>query len=167
LTQPHSFAMEFGIITIVHAVLALLLIIELGLTGHAVDRTSGNGWFGWSSPSSFAFMLFCSIWSILVLLYLALTPRFLARIYNSMVALGLLVLTALFWFAGSIAMAVKVSGCGGTGFCATLKAAVAFGFFIWAAFTGLAVMEGLAFMRGRGHGATADVRAKPGAYPGA
>lgn len=180
--------MEFGIITIIHAILALLLIIELGLTGYGmfnfpshkkqsslsasnmrfssvVDITTGP-WH--SAPSSFAFLLFCTIWSILVLLYLALTPRFFARAYNAIVALGLLAVTAIFWFAGAIAMAVDIGAYshGGHDY-RTAQAAVAFAFFIWAIFTGLAVMEGLAFMRGRGHGATADTRAKPAAYPGA
>ncbi|KAH8176771.1 membrane-associating domain-containing protein [Sarocladium implicatum] len=157
--------MAFGIIAIVHAVLALFLIIELGLTGYVVDRTD-NAW--WSdTPSSFAFMLFCTIWSILVLLYLALTPRFFPRAYNTMVALGLLVVTTIFWFAGSIAMAAFIGtpDCHGNNFCQSAQAAVAFGFFIWAIFTGLTVMEGLAFS-GSGR-ATADTRAKPAAYPGA
>jgi uncharacterized BrkB/YihY/UPF0761 family membrane protein len=156
--------MEFGIITIVHAVLALFLIIELGLTGGIVSDTNGY----WSnSPSSYAFLLFCTIWSILVLLYLALTPRFAPRLYHGMVALGLLLVTTIFWFAGSIAIAVFVSDhCRHGSHCQTAQAATAFGFFIWAIFTGLTVMEGLAFNRTRG-GATADVRSKPAAYPGA
>jgi hypothetical protein len=112
-------------------------------------------------------MLFCAIWSILVLLYLALTPRFFPRAYHTMVALGLLVVTTIFWFAGSIALAARIgTHCGGWSTCQTAQAATAFGFFIWAIFTGLTVMEGLAFSRGRG-GATADIRSKPAAYPGA
>ncbi|KAK0382718.1 hypothetical protein NLU13_9814 [Sarocladium strictum] len=152
--------MEFGIITIVHAVLALFLIIELGLTGAIVDQTF------WT-PSSFSFLLFCAIWSILVLLYLALTPRFFPRAYHTLVALGLLVVTTIFWFAGSIAVAARIgTHCGGNSTCQTAQAATAFGFFIWAIFTGLTVLEGLAFNRGGG-GATADVRSKPATYPGA
>lgn len=156
--------MGFGIITIVHAVLALLLIIQLGLTGYIVDVTNGP-WH--DPPSSFSFLLFCTIWSILVLLYLALTPRFLPRAYHTLVALGLLCLTTLFWFAGAIAIAVRVGdwNCGGWSSCHTAKAATAFAFFIFAIFAGLTVMEGLAFRRGGGPGATADGRAKP--YPGA
>ncbi|KPM44631.1 hypothetical protein AK830_g1896 [Neonectria ditissima] len=148
--------MAFGIITIIHAILAVLLIIELGLTGYAVNTT-------WDTPATYSFMLFCSIWSILILLYLALTPLFMARVYHPMVALGLLAVTALFWFAGSIAMAVHIGvpNCHGSTFCHSIQAAVAFGFFIWAIFTGLAVMEGLTFMRSRGHSAHADTT-KPG-----
>lgn len=94
-------------------------------------------------------MLFNSIWSILVLIYLAVTPRVLSALYHGVIALGALVLTALFWFAGSIALAVPLSiHCGGYGPCQTAQAAIAFGFFLWAIFTGLAVMEGLASRRG-------------------
>ncbi|KAF7553946.1 hypothetical protein G7Z17_g3285 [Cylindrodendrum hubeiense] len=154
--------MALGIITIIHAVLAVLLIIELGLTGYVVSATTSAFW-GDSSPSSFSFMLFNSIWSILILGYLALVPLFATRLYHSVVGLGLLAVTTIFWFAGSIAMAdfIGVPNCHGSTFCGSAQAAVAFGFFIWAIFTGLTVMEGLTFMRSRGHSAHADTT-KPG-----
>lgn len=121
-----------------------------------VDITNFRGWG--DTPSSFAFMLFNSVWSILILFYLALTPLFAARLYHNVVALGLLVVTTIFWFAGSIAMAARIGvpNCHGSTPCQSAQAAVAFGFFIWAIFTGLAVMEGLAHMRSRGHAAHAD-----------
>lgn len=167
--------MEMGIVTIVHAVLAVLLIIELGLTGASkFDRllaklsaraermaqlrvipfrpltfatTAVHNSLGWSSRANF--MLFNAIWSILVVAYLAITPRVLTALYHGVIALGALVLTALFWFAGSIALAVPIGvHCGGYGPCQTAQAAIAFGFFLWAIFTGLAVMEALASRRG-------------------
>jgi len=156
-----------GIIPIVHAVLAVFLIIELGLTGYVVDATNGHGRWHWvDTPSSFAFMLFCAVWSILMLIYLALIPLFAARFYHGLAGLVILAITTLIWFAGSIAMAAKVGSpdCGGNTLCQSIKAAIAFGFFIWAIFTGLTVMEGLGFMRSRGgHGARADAaHSKPG-----
>ncbi|EKJ70457.1 hypothetical protein NXS19_012656 [Fusarium pseudograminearum] len=156
--------MSMGIITIVHAVLAVFLIIELGLTAYMVDFT--DGWWT-NSPASFAFLLFCAVWSILMLLYLALTPLFAPRIYHNMVALGILALTSLFWFAGATAVAahIGVPHCHGNTRCQATQAAVAFGYFIWAIFTGLTIMEALAFMRGRGHTAHADT--KPGHTYGA
>ncbi|KAM0424259.1 hypothetical protein ACHAPT_010631 [Fusarium lateritium] len=148
--------MALGIITIIHAVLAIFLIIELGLTAYVVDITNPRGWG--DTPSSFAFMLFNSVWSIIILFYLALTPLFAARLYHSVAALGLLAITTIFWFAGSIAMAARIGvpDCHGWTSCQCAQAAVAFGFFIWAIFTGLTVMEGLAYMRSRGHAAHAD-----------
>lgn len=114
-------------------------------------------------------MLFTTIWSILVLLYIAITPVVLPSLFIPVVSLGLLALTMLFWFAGSIALAVfiGVPDCNGRNYCQSLQAAVAFGFFIWAIFTGLTVVEAMGFMRSRG-GANADVRSKVGRpYPGA
>ncbi|PHH73769.1 hypothetical protein CDD83_4672 [Cordyceps sp. RAO-2017] len=160
-------AIGSGILAIVHAVLAAFLVIELGLTSYVVSRTN-IGWWS-NTPSQFSFMLFASIWSLLALIYLALAPRFFERLYHGLVALGLLVITTLFWFGGSIAMAafVGVPDCRGR-FCSTVQsaqAAVAFGFFIWAIFTFLSVVEGMASLKGR---ARADTPArKPGQpYPG-
>ncbi|POR34024.1 hypothetical protein TPAR_05778 [Tolypocladium paradoxum] len=151
-----------GITTIIHAVLAVLLLIELGLTGYVVGQFTSVYWG--ISPSSFGFMLFNSIWSILVLVYLALTPRFVEKLYHSIIALALLGVTTLFWFAGSIAMAafIGVPGACPYAFCTALRtaqAAVAFGFFIWIIFSVLTAFEGMTFLRG---GARADTTNKPG-----
>jgi len=164
--------MDFGFITIVHAVLALLAIIELGLTAYVVSITDFSQ-IGIDAPSEYSFMVFNSIWSLLVLAYLALTPRFFARAYHSIAALVLLCITALFWFAGSIAMAVKVGTpdhCSAFNSCRTAQAAVAFGFFLWAGFTALAVLEVLSFMRSRGsggaHADTTHNKSTGPTYPG-
>ena len=109
--------------------------------------------------SQFHFQLFNCIWSILVLLYVGIAPFVLPSIVIPLAALGVLVLTSLFWFAGSIAMAVWVGNfCGN--WCPTAQAGAAFGFFIWAGFTALAVMEGLAWRRGGG--STKSTPSNPG-----
>lgn len=69
-------------------------------------------------------MLFNSVWSLLVLLYLVLTPLYAANLYHKLVATGLNTVTAIFWFAGSIALAVVTAG-------GVSAAATAFGFFLW------------------------------------
>lgn len=116
-------------------------------------------------------MLFTTIWSILVLIYIAITPAFLPSIFIPLASLVALCLTTLFWFAGSITMAVLIGvpDCNGSNFCQSAQAGVAFGFFNWIVFTGLAVVEVMGFMRSRGHtGANADVRSKGGRpYSGA
>lgn len=123
-----------------------------------------DGYFS-DSPSSFSFQLFNAIWSILVLIYVAVIPAFAPRLFVTIASLALLAVTSLFWFAGSIAMAVHLGGtdCHGNGFCQTIQAAIAFGFFLWAGFTALAVLEGLAYWRSRGPGAHADGRSKASA----
>ncbi|KAH7324342.1 hypothetical protein B0I35DRAFT_406159 [Stachybotrys elegans] len=157
----------YDIFLIAHAALGLFLLIELGLVAALVD--SWDNWY-WNShtPSEHSFLLFTVIWSILVVIYLALIPRFATRFFHTLVALGLLVVTTIFWFAGSIALAVVTPGWGcGTLDCGVAIAAVVFGFFIWAIFVGLTVVDTLTFMRSRGHTAHADTtttNAKP--YPG-
>lgn len=153
---------SFGKLTIVYAFAALLLIIELGLTGYVVGQTHRAWWGG--SPSQFEFMLFTTIWSILILMYISIASAVAPSLYIPVAALALLALTALFWFAGSIAMAVLVGipDCNGNNFCQSAQAGVVFGFFNWIVFTGLAIWEGMGFARGR-----STSTAKPTPYAGA
>lgn len=130
--------MALGFVAIPHIVTVLLSIIELGLTAYVVSVYDGswdNGYFyygGWS-PSRVNFMLFNSIWSLLVLAYVGLTPLFMTSIFHKLAALGLEAITMIFWFAGSIALAdfIGVPRCHGNDFCGSIQAAVAFGFFLW------------------------------------
>lgn len=109
-------------------------------------------------------MLFNSIWSLLVLAYVGITPIYLTGWFHKLAALVLNSLTALFWFAGSVAMAVVVGvpHCGGYSLCQSLQAAIAFGFFLWAIFMFLTVLDGLEALRSRGHNVP-----KPAAHTGA
>ncbi|KAK4187466.1 hypothetical protein QBC35DRAFT_498622 [Podospora australis] len=131
-------------VPIVHTVLAVFTIVELGLTASLVSP----GW--WWSASTPSFMLFNSIWSLLVLAYVALTPMYAIKLYHNIVSLVVLWITTIFWFAGSIALAVWYGSpqCHGNTWCGVAQAAIAFGFFIWAMFTFLAVIETLRFRRG-------------------
>lgn len=142
--------MAFTITAIIALVALVLTIIELGLTGYLVSVAYG-WWGGYGFHDSRAgFMLFCSIWTLLVLIYLLLASTVMARIRHHIVVLVLEGLTMLFWFAGSIALAVltPATSCNGHHYCDVMKAAVAFGFFLWAAFTALLVMDILAWRRG-------------------
>ena len=69
-------------------------------------------------------MIFNSVWSLLVLAYLALAPTYAATLFHRLVALALTGVTAVFWFAGAIALAVVAAG-------GVWGAAAAFGFFLW------------------------------------
>jgi hypothetical protein len=117
---------------IVLIVAAVFCIIELGLTGHVASAYNGGMWVG--SPPVVNFMIFNSVWSLLVLAYIGLTPIYMTKLFHGLVAVGLEVITTIFWFAGSIALAVAVGGpwsCGANTYCGAAEAAVAFGFFIW------------------------------------
>ena len=89
-------------------------------------------------------MIFTSVWTILVLIYLGLAPRFFTRFAHVHAIAALDALTMLFWFAGFIALAVLYhdivavanfeyfSGCGVLGdYCSVSEAAVVFGALEW------------------------------------
>jgi len=146
-------------VPIVHAITAVFAVIELGLTAYLVSP-----W--WGTPSVLAFMLFNSIWSLIILAYLFLTPLYYARFFHGVVALALEWITMIFWFAGSIALAAWWGSprCDGNTYCGSTEAAIAFGFFLWALFAFLVFVDTVAFLRGRGHNTTA---AQPKPYVGA
>lgn len=87
-----------------------------------------------SSPSEFRFLIFCSVWSFLALIYLIVVPwRFSeTKLHHAFVILGVEMVTMIFWFAGFIAVAVFIHdrGCFGT-VCSAAKAAAVFGAFEW------------------------------------
>ncbi|KAK7987168.1 hypothetical protein PG996_006231 [Apiospora saccharicola] len=155
-----------GFLPIVHAVAAVFTIIELGLTGYIVSAYNGYWGYGWYGGASdrVNFMLFNSIWSLLVLAYVGITPIYMTGWFHKLAALVLNALTALFWFAGSVALAVVIGvpRCGGGSVCQSTQAAVAFGFFLWVIFMFLTVLDGLEALRSRGHNVP-----KPAAHTGA
>lgn len=104
-------------------------LIVLGLAGYCVN------YFG-HYPEA-AFLVFCSIWSWLMLAYLTLTPMYFPDFHNRWVVVGCESVTVVFWFAGFIAIAETTGPsrfkCFGSG-CRVLdcaKAAAAFGAFSW------------------------------------
>ncbi|KAJ8121414.1 hypothetical protein ONZ43_g2130 [Nemania bipapillata] len=151
---------------IVHIVAAIFSIIELGLTAYWASLFH----YGYEnySPSSVNFMIFASVWSLLVLIYIGLTPLYMTSVFHRLAALALNIATAIFWFAGSIAVAVWFGGpydCRGSAGCSAAEAAIAFGFFLWALFTFLAVVDSIESLRRRGH--HVDTSKPTNAYPGA
>ncbi|KAI1652553.1 membrane-associating domain-containing protein [Daldinia decipiens] len=134
---------------------------------HATLASRYDSWFGFGgySPSRVNFMIFNSVWTLLVLIYVGITPLYLTSVFHRLAALALNAITTIFWFAGSIALAVFVGGpykCGSDSFCGSAEAAVAFGFFLWALFTFLTVIDAIDSLRSRGHNVS-----KPHAQPGA
>lgn len=133
--------MALGFVAIAHIAAAVFALVELGLTAYIISEYdySSWGWWGYGStsgsysPDRVNFMLFNAIWSLLVLAYVGLTPLYLAGFFHKLAALALEAVTVVFWFAGSIALAVFVGAprCGANSLCASYQAAVAFGFFLW------------------------------------
>jgi hypothetical protein len=105
------------------------------------------------TPSTMSFMLFNSIWSLLVLAYVGLTPMYFPGIFHNLASLALEWITMIFWFAGSIALAAYWGSpsCGGNTFCGSVEAAIAFGFFLWVLFAFLVIVDTMEFLRTRGN----------------
>ncbi|KAM7191144.1 hypothetical protein V8F20_009462 [Naviculisporaceae sp. PSN 640] len=137
-----------------------------------VELALGAYWASFSTkildiptPSSISFLVFNAIWSLLVIAYLGLAPRFSPRIFHSLVALGLEYITMLFWFADSVALAAAIGtvSCVGMGaWCHAWRAATVFGFINWLLFLALAIIDTKEVLRG---GRTTTAAPKP--YVGA
>ena len=91
---------------------------------------------GNASPSQVNFLIFCAVWSILAVAFLILSPRYdtqARHVGHKFAILAVDAVTAIFWFAGFIALAVfiGVPNCGNNHVCGALQASVAFGAFLW------------------------------------
>ncbi|KAI1823297.1 membrane-associating domain-containing protein [Xylaria intraflava] len=151
--------MAVNFVPILHIVAAILAVIELGLTAYWASL-----FHGYWTPSSVNFMLFNSVWSLVVLLYIGLTPLYMTSIFHRTAALALNIVTTIFWFAGSIAVAVWFGGpydCHGDRACSDAEATIAFGFFLWASFAFLTAIDGLESLRRRGHNVSKSTNAYP------
>ncbi|KAK3291847.1 membrane-associating domain-containing protein [Chaetomium fimeti] len=135
-------------VPIAHGVAALFAVIELGLTAYVVTPK----YYYYFLPAVVSFMLFNSIWSLLVLAYLFVTPIYFPRIFHGVVALALEWITMIFWFGGSVGLAAHFGTprCEGNTYCGSAQAAIAFGFFLWVLFAFLVFVDTMAFLRGRG-----------------
>lgn len=131
---------------------AVLTILILGLSGYGKKRSyqrklegkqlTNNlpvaNWWGsyWNAgaPSSVAFLVFCSVITLLALAYLILVPMRWgeSKLNHAGVIAGIEGFILICWFAGFVALAVFLSGrvCFGH-VCSAAKAAAAFGAFQW------------------------------------
>jgi len=139
--------MALNLTTPLRAVQLLFTIIILGLMAYVV-----NDWSWAWSPSQANFLLFCSVWTILALLYLILTPTHYPTAAHKFGILAADALTMIFWFAGFIAMAVLLTdvGCGRYwGVCRAAEAATVFAAFEWLLFAATTLMATLHVWRTR------------------
>lgn len=128
---------------------AVVATIELGLTAYVSHWSSadyyedpyGDWGVNFDSPAPVNFLIFTSVWSLLVLGYAMIVhvkggrDRFTHK-YDTYIVLGLDAATAVFWLAGFVALALLVGGFGvGKGgadhFVAAIEASVVFGAFLW------------------------------------
>jgi hypothetical protein len=137
------------------AVQALFAIIVLGTSGYVAHKY-------FDSPSENNFLIFTSVWTLLVVAYLILSTTAMPKLGHRFIHLGAEAGTMIFWFAGFIAMAVWVSdhlrGCSGR-VCHSARAAVVFAAFEWVLWTVTTILTALKAFRG---GSTAKPAAGTG-----
>ncbi|MCJ1302172.1 hypothetical protein MMC08_004975 [Hypocenomyce scalaris] len=132
----------------------IFAIIVLGLTGYVAHWY--NRYTYSASPGQINFLIFDAVWTILAVVYLALTPAYSPRLAHKFAILGLDALTCLFWFAGFIALAVFLSSllvCTGH-VCRSAQAAAVFGAFEWLLFLATTILAALHVWRSRGSSST-------------
>ncbi|KAJ6264138.1 hypothetical protein Dda_0280 [Drechslerella dactyloides] len=146
---PHP-TMAFSPILGIRIAQAILSIIVLGLDAYSI--TAFNNTLRGSSPSSMNFVIFCCIWTWLSLVYILVVPRFLPRLHDKFIILGVEVLANIFWFSGFVAVAAYVGdhniSCP-EAVCGSIKATIAFSCFEWLAWLASLVLVCLSIFKGR------------------
>jgi len=131
--------MAFAFTLPLRIVQAVLAIIILGLTAYIVDVT-------WGTPDSVNFMLFTSVWTLLAVVYLTVTPTYFPALAHKYVVLALEAITMIFWFAAWVAVATLWGdwSCGSRGgVCGAGTAAIVFSAIEWLTFVATTVMAAL------------------------
>ncbi|KAF7586848.1 hypothetical protein BBP40_008241 [Aspergillus hancockii] len=135
---------------VVRGLQLLFATIVMGTDGYAVHVFRGHDdhvdapVFGGDAtlhvgvPAAWGFLMFCAVWTVLVVVFHFVEPGFASRPMIGYVGIVAEAVAVLSWLAGFIAVAVNVSttdAClSGQNSCATLKAATAFGAFEWLLF---------------------------------
>lgn len=144
--------MAFAYTLPIRIVQAVLSIIVLGLMAYGMSTflshvfsfiitnifVAAADWSYWWSPDSVNFLVFTSVWSLLALIYLIVTPTHFPRLAHKWIIVAVEALTMLFWFAGFIALAVMLNNLdAGHSHWGVLRASIAgdvFAAFLWYVF---------------------------------
>jgi len=137
----------------IRVIQAVLAIIVLGLLAYA-----SNSWSWFWSPSSVNFLIFTSVWTLLVVAYLVIAPMRFPAAAHRFGILAAEFVTMLFWFAGFIAVASLLGeiDCGGSdwGPCKASIAADVFAAFEWLLFAATTIMAVLHVLNTRNSSST-------------
>ncbi|KAL4894632.1 membrane-associating domain-containing protein [Aspergillus ambiguus] len=149
--RPHpritmAIALNFPWTYPVRVIQVVFAIIILGLTAYIISDATGG------YVDIINFMLFNAVWTAFVATpYLAAGPVLVPNFPHRFVVPAVDAVTALFWFAGFIALATWLPPpkyCS-SGLCNAGQAAVAFGAFEWALFLATTVYNTLRALRNR------------------
>ncbi|KAI5287821.1 hypothetical protein KEM54_005711 [Ascosphaera aggregata] len=117
--------MQITWIRVIQSLQALFAIIELGLMSYVVDWYNG-------APSRPSFLLFTSIWTLIIALpFLIFAPKHAPQAAQPHVLMAIEFITMIFWFSGFVALAVLISGWAGSPVVHRMRAGVVFAAFNW------------------------------------
>jgi len=137
-----------ALMLLIRAVQVLFAIIVLGTEAYA-----SSAWSWWWSPASINFLIFTSVWTLLAVAYLVITPTRYPTAAHKFGILAAEALTMLFWFAGWVAVAAMLGDAGCSdhwGPCRSATAGDVFAAFEWLLFSATTIMATIHVWRTRG-----------------
>ncbi|QSZ31581.1 hypothetical protein DSL72_001148 [Monilinia vaccinii-corymbosi] len=141
--------MAFAYTLPLRIVQAVFAVIVLGLMSYAADA-----WSYWWSPDSVNFLVFASVWTLLALIYLVVSPTHFPHAAHKYGILFAEAVTMIFWFAGFVALAVMLNNvnCGHSAWsvCQASIAGDVFAALLWLLFAATTMMAALHVSRTRG-----------------
>jgi len=123
--------MALGLLLPIRIAQAVFAVVVLGLSGYVAHWYNADTLT--ASPSQINFLIFVPIFTLISVLYLEVTPRFMSKASHPYAHFAFELLNVLFYFAGFIALSVflsKLLFCRGS-VCAAARADAAFGAFSW------------------------------------
>jgi len=136
--------MAFGLLLPLRIAQGIFAVVVMGLSAYVAHWYDSDTLT--ASPSQINFLIFVPLFSFLSLIYLELSPRFMAKVSHPIAHLLFSTLNTLFYFAGFIALSVflsKLLFCRGS-VCAAARADAvfaSFSFLLWTATTALLVLD--------------------------
>ncbi|KAF8854397.1 hypothetical protein BDZ45DRAFT_693440 [Acephala macrosclerotiorum] len=152
--------MAFGLLLPLRIAQGIFAIVVMGLSAYVAHWYDNDTLT--ASPSQINFLIFVPIFSVLSLVYLELSPRFMAKVSHPYGHFGFSLLNVLFYFAGFIALAVflgKLLFCRGS-VCAAARADAVFAAFNWMLWTASTALLALDMFKGGLQGMKTDKEAK-------
>ncbi|KUJ11025.1 uncharacterized protein LY89DRAFT_625398 [Mollisia scopiformis] len=140
--------MAFGLLLPLRIAQGIFAIVVMGLSAYVAHWYDADTLT--ASPSQINFLIFVPLFSFLSLIYLELSPRFMAKVSHPYIHLATSLLNTLFYFAGFIALSVflgKLLFCRGS-VCAAARADAVFAAFSWLLWTGATALLALDMFKG-------------------
>ncbi|KIN01114.1 hypothetical protein OIDMADRAFT_54255 [Oidiodendron maius Zn] len=134
----------------VRVVQFIFSIVVIGTEGYVANRF--DNYFLGTAPAEVAFLIFCAVWTWLVLAYVIGAPLVFPVAAHHYAVAAVEIVTMIFWFAGFIALAANLGWCP-SGYhittCSAADAGTAFAAFEWVLFVFTSVVAVIAALGNR------------------